>query len=102
MPSLLQWQNASIRVSIDGAQLLNGRIDISTLQPIDAKAEVSGTIDPQHVLALLPPAMPLPELLRTGGLTGRLEYTGRVTYDARDGVRVPDLTVRAADVRVRV
>jgi hypothetical protein len=76
---------------------LRGRIDVPTLKPLDAKAELSGVIDIARVRELLPPTAAV-DVLRRLGLTGRVELTARATYAKADGLRIPELTARASDV----
>jgi uncharacterized protein involved in outer membrane biogenesis len=94
MPSPLQWQQARITASVQAGDMLRGQIDVPSLQPIDAKAQLGGAMNVSQVLQLLPAV--LPKLL--GGFTGKVEINTSVSYSKSAGLRVPELTIRGVDL----
>lgn len=98
VPDLSQWQRASVRATLEIADALQARLDLPSLKPLDAKAELSGSIDLQALPALLPSGIPALDRLTTRALGGRVNVNGRATYTALDGLRVPELTIRAVDL----
>jgi uncharacterized protein involved in outer membrane biogenesis len=94
MPTPLQWQQARITASIQTGEMLRGQIDVPSLQPIDAKAQLGGTIDVSQVLQLLPAI--LPKLLNS--FVGKVEINASVSYSKSSGLRVPELTIRGVDL----
>ena len=95
MPSPMDWQQARITASLQAGELLRGQMDVPSLKPIDAKAQLNGTINVPHVLQLVPTAL-LPKLL--GGLAGKVELHTTVSYSKTSGLRVPELTIRGVDL----
>ena len=95
MPSPMDWQQARITASLQAGELLRGQMDVPSLKPIDAKAQLNGTINVPHMLQLVPTAL-LPKLL--GGLAGKVELHTTVSYSKTSGLRVPELTIRGVDL----
>jgi hypothetical protein len=95
MPSPMKWQQARITASLQAGELLRGQVDVPSLKPIDAKAQLNGTIDVPHVLQLVPEAL-LPKLL--GGLSGKVELNATVSYSKTTGLGVRELTIRGVDL----
>lgn len=98
VPDLSRWQRASIRATLDIGDALRARVDLPSVKPIDAKAELNGSLDLASLLALLPTDIKALNPLRSGTFRGRVESNGRATYTASGGLRVPELTLRAVDL----
>jgi AsmA protein len=94
MPTPMQWQQARITASLEAGELLRGQVDVPSLKPIDAKAQLNGTIDVPHVLKLIPSLLPT----LFNGLAGRVELTTSISYSKPSGLRVPELTIRGVDL----
>ena len=98
VPSLAQWKAASVRASVELADTMRIRADVPSVNPLDVKAELNGTADLGQLARLLPKNLPAGAALRAAGVRGRVEVLGRATYRAGESLRVPELTLRAADV----
>jgi hypothetical protein len=98
VPNLSQWRNARIHGNLEVADLLRGRADLPSVSPLSAKLEFNGSLNLQDAARLLPHDLPGLNVLCAGMLRGAIDVAGRATYDATDGLRVPELTLRARDV----
>ena len=96
VPNLVQWQGARIHATLELADMFRVRVDVPSVNPIDVKAEFNGAADVAQMVQLLPKDVSLPVSVQ-----GRVDVLGRATYRRPDGLRVPELTVRASDVSVR-
>jgi hypothetical protein len=59
---------------------------------------LSGSLDLAALIALVPDVMTRLDLFRPGALGGRVDLSGRATFTPAEGLRVPELTLRAADL----
>jgi hypothetical protein len=98
VPDLSHWQRASVRATLEVADGFRARVEAPSVSPMEAKAELSGSIDLAVLSAFLPSGASVVELLRTRLPSGTVELTGRATYSVADGLRVPELTVRGFDL----
>ncbi len=98
VPDLSQWQRASVRATLDVAEALQVRLHAPSVQPIEATAEIKGSLDLAALAAFVPEEMKALQLLRSGTLRGRVEVNGRASYDVEQGLRLPELALRAIDL----
>jgi hypothetical protein len=101
MPSPTQWQQARVTASFQAGEMLRGQIDVPSLQPIDAKAQVGGTIDVADLLRLLPARLPGALAgLNLAASNGRVEINASASFSPQIGVRIGELTIRGVDLAV--
>ena len=98
VPDLSHWQRASIRATVEVADALRARVEVPSLNPPEATAEVNGAVDLAALPALLPAGVEALDALRSRGLRGRVELTARASYTAADGLRVPEFVLRGVEL----
>lgn len=98
VPDLSQLQRASVRATLEVADALRAQIHAPSLNPLDAKADLNGSLDLATLPAFLPTHVPALAALASLAPRGRVELTARATYSAAAGLRVPELMLRALDV----
>jgi uncharacterized protein involved in outer membrane biogenesis len=93
-----QWRNARAHGNLEVSDVLRVKADVPALDPVQAKLEFSGKLNLADVAAFLPSAVKGADVLRSGAVRGHSELSGRATYGQREGLRIPELTIRAIDV----
>lgn len=93
VPSLLKWDQARVNASFELEETLHGRADVPSLKPINAKIELAGGVDLTLLRRILPVTLPI-------DIEGRVNLSARATYDRANGLRVPELSIKATDVSV--
>jgi uncharacterized protein involved in outer membrane biogenesis len=99
VPTPLQWQKARIIASLQAGELLRGQVDVASLQPLELKAQLNGTIVVSDVLRLLPGLL-LKSIagFNPAALVGRVDLVATASYSATYGLRIPELSLHGADL----
>ncbi len=98
--NLSQWQSARVHGAVEVGDMLHARVDVLTINPLDAKAEINASLDLTLLSKLLPPDAPARKVLYVTNPRGKIQVTGQATYSAEKGIVLPDLIARAVDVAI--
>jgi len=81
-------------------QPIHAHVQCPSIGSRSCRADVGGETDLAALVPLLPEGVPVLEPLRTVGTHGRVEFSATVTYDPKQGLRVPEMQQSAHDVAV--
>lgn len=95
---LSKISEAGLTANLDAGEYLKAKLDCDSLRARNVQFEAIGAADLGRLWLFVPPGIPALKRFEQATARGRIELTARGSYDPTDGLRVPDLTIRAADV----
>jgi hypothetical protein len=95
-PEAAMW----CETEVDGDETIRARVECPRIDSGEVHAHATGEAELAKIAAVVPSGVPALEPLRAPGTHGRVNYDVTITYDPRNGLRVPELRHVARDIAV--